>query len=78
MPPLPSTPGALLELFSGDHPLLQRFLNNIQQLNGLFKFVSFGANVHLMVDNNGNRATPNFKVLGQIYHMFTQVSICIY
>ena len=77
MPPLPSTPGALLELFSGDHPLSQHFLNNIQQLNGLFKFVSFGANVHLMTDNNGNRATPNFMVLGQIHHRLTQVLIRI-
>ena len=76
MPPLPSTLGSLftLELFSGDHPLSQNFLNNIQQFNGLFKFTSFVANVHIMTDNNGNRAwTQNFKALRQIYHRLTQV-----
>ena len=75
MPPLPSTPGALLvlELFSGDHPLSQHFLNNIQKFNELFKFTSFDANVHLtvMTDDKGNRAMkPNCKVLGQIYRSF--------
>ena len=69
IPSPPSTPELLLQLYSGNHPLSQHFLNNIQQFNGLFKFTSFGANIQLMSDNNGNRAwTPNFKVLGQIYH----------
>ena len=76
MPPLPSAPDALLQLYSGSHSLSQHFLKNIQQFNGLFKFTSFGANIQLMSDNNGNRAwTPNFKVLGQIYHRLTQIFI---
>ena len=68
-PSPPLTPDILLQLYSGNHTLSQHFLKNIQQYNGLFKFTSFGANIQLMSDNNGNRAwTPNFKVLGQIYH----------
>ena len=69
IPSGPASPDLLLQLFSGNHPSSQHFLKNIQQYNGLFKFTSFGANIQLMSDNNNNRAwTPNFKVLGQIYH----------
>ena len=79
MPPLPPTPDVLLQLFSGDHPLSQHFLKNIQQFNGLFKFTSFGANIQLMSDNNGNRAwTPNFKVLGQIYHRLVRIMVQLF
>ena len=75
-PSPPATPDLLLQLFSGQHPLSQHFLKNIQQYNGIFKFTSFGANIQLMSDHQGNRAwTPNFKVLGQIYHRYSTIYI---
>ena len=68
---LPSTPELLLQLMNGSHPQSAHFLKHIQQFNGLFKFTSFGADIQFMSDNNGNRRwTPNFKVLGQVYHRY--------